>query len=108
MTVETFVQTVRDALTPLADAQRATGMHAYMREQFDFLGISAVPRRQATAHLVRAKHPPEELIESALSLWTLPQREYQYIALDLLNPPPLMGGGLPLSCWHASFFCVQW
>jgi 3-methyladenine DNA glycosylase AlkD len=85
MTVDTFVLSVRDALTPLADMQRAFEMRAYMREQFDFLGISAVPRRKATALIVRAKQQPDELIESASKLWALPQREYQYIALDLLG-----------------------
>ena len=85
MTTETFVLSVRDALTPLANAQKAAEMRAYMREQFNFLGIAAVPRRQATAPFVRAKQRPEELIDSATRLWALPQREYQYIALDLLG-----------------------
>jgi len=85
MTTETFVQSVHDALAPMAEAERAMGMRAYMREQFDFLGISAVARRQATALLIRAKRPPEALFKSASQLWALPQREYLYIALDLLG-----------------------
>ena len=60
-------------------------MRAYMRDQFEFLGIQAVPRRQATAALLRPKRPPEELLSIASQLWSLPQREYQYLAVDLLG-----------------------
>jgi 3-methyladenine DNA glycosylase AlkD len=85
MTTDRFVLSVREALTPLADAQRAAEMRKYMRDQFEFLGIGSVPRRKATAALLRDKRSPNELIASASRLWKLPQREYQYIAMDLLG-----------------------
>ena len=38
---------IEAALRPLADAQQAVPMRAYMLKQFAFLGIRATPRRQA-------------------------------------------------------------
>jgi 3-methyladenine DNA glycosylase AlkD len=38
---------IEAALRPLADAQQAVPMRAYMLNQFAFLGIRATPRRQA-------------------------------------------------------------
>lgn len=72
------------ALAPLADAERAAPMRAYMRDQFDFLGIPTPARRLATAGLIKQKLPAPTLLATAQSLWRLPQREYQYAAADLL------------------------
>lgn len=38
---ESYPAQVRQALAPLADAQAARQMRAYMRDQFPFLGLSA-------------------------------------------------------------------
>ncbi|HEX5357738.1 MAG TPA: DNA alkylation repair protein [Aquabacterium sp.] len=72
------------ALAPLADVERAAPMRAYMRDQFDFLGIPTPARRHATAAWIKQKLPASTLIATAQSLWRLPQREYQYAAADLL------------------------
>jgi 3-methyladenine DNA glycosylase AlkD len=81
-----FLRGVRAALKPLADAERAAGAKAYMRGQFDCLGISTPERRAAIAPLVRAFKPAtaEELREAAEGLWAQREREYQYVAADLL------------------------
>lgn len=84
MTAEAFTRSVQDALAPLADAERAVGMRAYMRDQFDFLGLPTPVRRAATAPLIRTKTGAKELMQRARSLWDQPQREYQYVAVDLL------------------------
>ncbi|MBI2750197.1 MAG: DNA alkylation repair protein [Burkholderiales bacterium] len=74
----------QSALAPLADADRATPMRAYMRDQFDFLGVPTPARRHATAPLIKQKLPASILLATAQGLWRLPQREYQYAAADLL------------------------
>ena len=80
-----FVQSVSTVLLPLADPQRAEGMKAYMRGQFDFLGIQTPLRRQATAAILKPPCSPETLITHAADLWKQPQREFQYVAVDLLS-----------------------
>ncbi|HEY0588742.1 MAG TPA: DNA alkylation repair protein [Pseudoduganella sp.] len=74
------------ALAPLADPARAPAMRAYMRDQFPFLGIQTPARREAVKPVVRAfmGAPAGELIGVAGELWQMPEREYQYAALDLM------------------------
>jgi len=77
---------VRAALRPLADAGRAAGAKAYMRGQFEHLGIGTPERRAAIAPLIRGFKPAtaEELRAAATGLWAMREREYQYVAADLL------------------------
>ena len=81
-----LVQQIEAALRPLADAVQAVPMRAYMLDQFAFLGIRATPRRQALRGLPRLKTwTAPELLALAESLWELPEREFQYVAGDLLS-----------------------
>ncbi len=84
--VAKFHRRVRAALRPLRDAKRAAGMRAYMRERFEYLGVKTPERRAAVAPLIRAFKPAtaEELREAAEGLWVLREREYQYVAADML------------------------
>lgn len=74
------------ALLAIADPARAPAMRAYMRDQFEFLGIATPLRRAAIGPLLRELRgtPATELLELATRLWQLPQREFQYCAIDLL------------------------
>ena len=73
-------------LTPMADPKTASAMQAYMRNQFEFLGIQSVPRRAAMKALLSSAQRPSinELSTVINQLWQLPEREYQMVALDLL------------------------
>lgn len=71
-------------LTPLADAGKARAMRAYMREQFDFLGVQTPVRRKAVATLGRVHFDATGALQAAEQLWRLPCREYRYAAVDLL------------------------
>jgi 3-methyladenine DNA glycosylase AlkD len=73
------------ALRPLADPVQAVPMRAYMLDQFAFLGIRATPRRQALRGLPRLNTwMAADLLSLAEALWDLPEREFQYVAVDLL------------------------
>lgn len=78
-----FAARIQQALTPLADADRAKAMAAYMKDQFAFLGIQTPARRQATLAILPAYSG--DPVEAARELWALPEREYQYVAVDLLR-----------------------
>ena len=77
---------LENALAAVAQAGRAVTMRAYMRNQFDFLGVPTPQRRRAGLPLLRALKGigAAALLARADALWDLPQREYQYVALDLL------------------------
>ena len=72
---------------PHRDSARASAMSAYMRGNFPYFGIPSPERsalqREALAGL--PKPSEAELAEAALALWKLPEREYQYAALSLLE-----------------------
>ena len=81
-----FVRAAGEALKPLADADRAVGMAAYMRGQFAYLGIATPAHRAAIGPLIREFKPESaaELRAAVDALWKKREREYQYVALGLL------------------------
>ena len=81
-----FTGEVQAALAPLASAENAAGMRAYMRGRFEYLGIPTPERRAAIKPLIRAFAPVDaiSLRAAAETLWQMPEREYQYAAVDLL------------------------
>lgn len=75
------------ALRPLADPAKAPAMRAYMKDRYPFLGVQTPQRRAAIAAILRDAKPlpVAALLDAARLLWALPEREYQYAALDLLD-----------------------
>ncbi len=71
------------------DPALAAPMPAYMRDLFPFLGIKAPPRRALNRRVLDGLARPDEadLTEVALACWALPEREYQYFAVDWLRQP---------------------
>ncbi|WP_228892489.1 DNA alkylation repair protein [Pseudoduganella aquatica] len=82
-----LLQQLQGELQALANPERASGMRAYMRDQFDYLGIPTPTRRAAIKPLLKPLKGSgaDQLIGLADELWERPEREYQYAALDLLN-----------------------
>ena len=77
---------IEATLRPLADALQAVPMRAYMLDQFAFLGIRATPRRRALRSLPKLNTWTAcDLLSLAEALWDLPEREFQYVAVDLLG-----------------------
>jgi 3-methyladenine DNA glycosylase AlkD len=74
------------AYAPAADPVRAASAAAYMRGQFPYLGIASPARRALSREVLRGQPKPtvDELPGIALACWALPEREYQYFAVDLL------------------------
>ncbi|AZN36747.1 DNA alkylation repair protein [Iodobacter ciconiae] len=107
-----FQENICSAMQPLANDSAAIAMRAYQRDQFEFLGVAAPARRAATMPLIKQLKPASAsvLITEAQGLWALPQREYQYIAVDLLarhvrtlsgaNIPALLDLALQKSWWE--------
>ncbi|WP_341317272.1 DNA alkylation repair protein [Paraburkholderia sp. IMGN_8] len=86
MTPNAFGDEIKAALAPHADAQRALAMRAYMRNHFEFIGVPTPLRRQAILPVFKRLpvESAEHLLACAHVLWSMPQREYQYAAIDLL------------------------
>lgn len=73
-------------LLPLADPARASAMKAYMKQRYDFLGIPTPARRQALKPLLATLKTADAdaLLAAAERLWAMPEREFQYAAIDIL------------------------
>ncbi len=61
-------------------------MAAYMKGKFSYIGIPTPQRRAAVLPVMRELKaaPSAELLALADALWAMPEREYQYVAVDLL------------------------
>jgi len=68
-----------------ANTEAAVPMAAYMRERFPFLGIRTPDRNRLLREFMKANPLPkgEELVHAAGGVWSLPEREFQYIAMVL-------------------------
>ncbi len=79
-------------LTPLiksfeqnAEAVNAEGMKAYMLNQFDFYGLKAPVWRKLSKEYFKKLLPPfKEVEETVKECWQHPNREMQYVAVELL------------------------
>lgn len=82
-----IVADLRVVLTEVADATQQKNMAAYMKDQFPFLGVKTPARRAAAKPLLAAAKAwsAEDLLDVADALFDEPEREFQYVAGDLLR-----------------------
>ena len=81
------VPELRTALVAVADPDRAPAMAAYMRGRYEYLGVTAPDRKRAAKPFVAAGSTATagELLDAADACWAQPEREFQYVAVDLLR-----------------------
>ena len=67
------------------DLQNQAQMEKYMRHQFPFAGVRTPERKQQAARLIRQSKqvPLPELLAGIDVLYRRPEREYQYVAIDV-------------------------
>ena len=82
-----YVKKLKTLFEQNADPSQAPAMKKYMRDQFEYLGIKT-PQSKALQKEFYAEHglPKVTDLDSILrDLWSLPQREFQYISVGLLG-----------------------
>lgn len=81
-----FLQTLEIEFEANSNPQIADGQKAYMRNQFEFYGITSPRRREIQRpFLVKSYLPPKEALHTLVkTLWQKPQREYQFFAQELV------------------------
>lgn len=84
--MENFIITLTQELKKNANPKIAAKQKAYMRGQFEYYGIKTPTRRVIQKpFLVKEFLPQKEVaIQIVKLLWIKPQRDYQYIAQELL------------------------
>ena len=80
------VKQLRIKFEKAADKEVAEGAAAYMRNQFEFFGIKTPLRRDLSKDLINQtkSFSEKELIIFCKELWAQPEREFQYVACDIL------------------------
>ncbi|CAM5298379.1 DNA alkylation repair protein [Streptomyces viridochromogenes] len=98
---DTVMERLTTTYAAAADPERAAAMRAYMKDVAPFLGIPTPERRVLSRSVVRGTPRPDERDCTAVALrcWRLPEREYQYFAVDYLrrHVTRLSSGFLPVA-----------
>jgi 3-methyladenine DNA glycosylase AlkD len=98
---DTVIERLTAVYGAAADPERAAAMRAYMKDVAPFLGIPSPERRALSRSVLQGTPGPDERDCTAVALrcWRLPEREYQYFAVDLLrrHVRRLSSGFLPVS-----------
>lgn len=84
--MNSFIQPVAAEFAGIANADNAIQMKAYMKNKFDFFGIKTPERRKICKDYMKHRklNDEKELETIAKELWALPEREFQYFAIELL------------------------
>jgi 3-methyladenine DNA glycosylase AlkD len=101
--MQAYLDAAQQLYRQQANPEQAIPMRRYMRDQFEFLGIKR-PQAQALFKQLKAEHglPAIAQLEAIVrTLWDWPEREYQYLALTLLDQSQqrLTPSFLPLLEW---------
>lgn len=84
---KTYVKPLLVGLREAADSAQAPAMKKYMRDQFEYLGIKAPARRSVVNTFLKEHGNPDaaSMDDVMRSLWSQPEREYQYAAVDIIE-----------------------
>jgi 3-methyladenine DNA glycosylase AlkD len=82
-----YVASLKKLFEQNADPVLAAPMKKYMRDQFEYLGIKSPQVKALFRQAIHENGLPdmEELDQVIRELWELPQREYQYIAISIME-----------------------
>jgi 3-methyladenine DNA glycosylase AlkD len=85
--MQPYVASCKTLLEQNANSAQAGPMKKYMRDQFEYLGIKSPQLKTLFRQFLKENGLPsfEELDEIIRELWDLPQREYQYLAIGLME-----------------------
>lgn len=84
--VNNFIESLQALFEEKRDTEQALKNKAYLKNQFDFIGIWTADRRSLTKDLLRATPLPdlETVAKTVLQLWQMNEREYHYAGIQTL------------------------
>jgi 3-methyladenine DNA glycosylase AlkD len=85
--IDKYFSELKSVFEKNADPATAAGAKAYMRNKSEFYGLSSPLRRQLVKEfIVKSGYPPYEAMEEMLHYaWEQPQREWQYVAMEIVE-----------------------
>jgi 3-methyladenine DNA glycosylase AlkD len=84
---ENYFAPLFEKMRNASNAEKAVGAKKYMKNQFEFLGIDSKKRKEIKSSFLKQHGTPDLplLKDVILELWNRPEREYQYIAIEILQ-----------------------
>lgn len=83
--VTNLVEKIAQELSKNGDQKRSQPMKKYMRDQFEFFGLSSPLRKSVCKEFLQQKLKSEDVRKFVSLLWAKPEREFQYFAVDYLE-----------------------
>lgn len=85
--MESYIQNLVSEIRALADPVRAEYAKKYMRNQFEYVGPDTKTLRACINQYIKVNDYPDigKLGEFSLKLWELPEREFQYAAIQFIR-----------------------
>ena len=82
-----YVRSLKELFEKNANPANAAPMKKYMRDQFEYLGIKSPQFKVLQSEFIKQHGlpPMEDLDVIVRELWSLPQREFQYLAVSLIG-----------------------
>lgn len=87
MIVNKYIYPLKESFYQKMDRENARQMKRYMKEHFEFFGIKSPERKEITKKFFKQYGLPEigEVSGTLKYLWQLPQREFHYFGINLLE-----------------------
>ncbi|MBC2388958.1 DNA alkylation repair protein [Listeria booriae] len=83
--MDNYAERLIQFLKERADSDEKQAMEQYMRNQFVFLGLRSPVRRVLYREFVAEHGKPQDVIAVARDLYGQPEREFRYMAIDMLS-----------------------
>ena len=85
--MKSYLVELETAFQKHSNSIKASQMKKYMKNQFEFFGISAPLRREIVRDFLRKENlpPVSSIQEITTELWGKPEREFQHFAVELLT-----------------------
>lgn len=82
-----LAQKIQESLATLSNPLYAAQMSAYMKGHFEYFGIQSPIRKAATKSFINQSKllSKSEVKREILALWAMPQRECQYVGMEMLD-----------------------
>jgi len=84
--VDRYISSLTKTFAEHSNSENAVSMQKYMKNKFKFFGIKSTLRRELSKDFLKKEDLPdfENIGVIVRELWSLPQRELQYFAMELL------------------------
>jgi 3-methyladenine DNA glycosylase AlkD len=85
--MDNYLNLLHEKMQAAKNPERAEWSKKYLKDQFEMIGLDAISRKEIFRTFIAEKGLPEinKLEQISRELWQQDEREYQYIAIEIIN-----------------------